>query len=169
MARSTTSTIHCTHALTAFARCCCRAVSAVVGVMNPNAQSSSASESSSRRHLASRFLAASRVRAAAASFGNSAARTRFFCARSAALMDPSICRRNCRVYRVPPVDTLSMVTTMCWPVSSGAELSCTTCDGRCGVDGTCSRSASHCRFMTAPTRCQEWERSERPLMTDLGS
>ena len=61
------------------------------------------------------------------------------------LIGPSVCCRwNCREYRVPPVDTLSMMMISCCPVSSSAALSSTTCDGRCGVAGACPGSTSHC-------------------------
>ena len=100
--------------------------------------SHSCSASSKARCFATRFLAASRVRADAHSCGNREARTRFFAARSAAVIGLSAyCRRNCCAYRVPPVDTLSIVITACCPVSPGAVLSCTICDGRCGVADAC--------------------------------
>lgn len=134
-ARSTKCTIQSTHDCANFKRCCRMSIS------------HSRSASSNLRCFNSLLLAASRVRADAHLWGNRDARTRFFAARSAALMGPSACcRRNCCTYREPPVDTLSIVITACCPVSLGAVLSCTICDGRCGVAGACPGcgSAIHC-------------------------
>ena len=67
--------------------------------------------------------------------GKSVARQRFLLARSAPLIGPLAARVNSASRRVPPVDVLSNVTTMCCPSGVVTEDSCTTCDGRNGERG----------------------------------
>ena len=63
------------------------------------------------------------LRAAACFSGKSDKRTRFFLARSAALMDASAHRRNSATCRVPPVDTLSILTMVCLPAGVVTDVS----------------------------------------------